>query len=265
VDYFNPAGTGPEFYRVFDLVGVPSPYVGTELQGKPDVFADTTGPQHTFYPPFNRIPNYREPGRLNVNTVTSTNVWQGLVNDYYPGQSTCGFNPFAETRRGHASGDMDSTYPTRFGDPVRSYAGQMLATVPTPYLANAEVNATLLRSVPAGGQPLFASGSTLDCNNTSRNPFFRYQGLQRLGNLVTTRSNVFAVWITVGSFEVQPWGAIDPAHPDGYTLGQEAGADRGDIKRHRAFYIFDRSIPMGFQRGMDLNVEKGVLLKRYIE
>ena len=272
VDYFNAAGTGAEFYRVLDLVGVPSPFVGTEVQGKPDVFAagfDPVNPPHTFFPPFNRIPNYREPGRLNVNTANSTNVWQGLVNDYFAGQSTCGFVPFADTRRGHNDplGDMATGYPTRFGDPVRSHAGQMLTTPPLPLwdLAGPEVNATLLRSVLGGGAPLFASGSALDCNNPGRNPFFRYQGLQRLGNLVTTRSNVFAVWITVGYFEVQPWGTIDPAHPDGYMLGQEAGADRGDIKRHRAFYIFDRSIPMGFQRGMDLNVEKGVLLKRYIE
>ena len=34
------------------------------------------------------------------------------------------------------------------------------------------------------------------------NSYFRYQGLQRRANLVTTRSNVFAIWITVGYFEI---------------------------------------------------------------
>ena len=99
-----------------------------------------------------------------------------------------------------------------------------------------------------------------------RNAYFRYQPLTRLSNLLTTRSNVYAVWITIGNFEVTPWtGGIDPAHPDGYQLGQEVGGDSGEIKRHRAFYIFDRSIPVGYEPGRDHNIDRGVLLKRFIE
>ena len=56
-----------------------------------------------------------------------------------------------------------------------------------------------------------------------------------------------------------------PRHPDGFQLGQELGSDTGEIERHRAFYIFDRTIPVGFQRGQDLNVEKAILVKRFIE
>ena len=58
---------------------------------------------------------------------------------------------------------------------------------------------------------------------------------------------------------------MDAGHPDGYQLGQELGSDSGDIVRHRAFYIFDRSIPVGFVRGQDLNHDKATLLKRFIE
>ena len=58
---------------------------------------------------------------------------------------------------------------------------------------------------------------------------------------------------------------IDANHPDGYQLGPELGSDTGEIERHRAFYIFDRTIPVGFVRGQDLNVEKALLLRRYIE
>ena len=54
-------------------------------------------------------------------------------------------------------------------------------------------------------------------------------------------------------------------HPDGYQLGRELGMDTGEIERHRAFYIFDRTIPVGFQRGQDLNVEKAILVSRFIE
>jgi hypothetical protein len=97
------------------------------------------------------------------------------------------------------------------------------------------------------------------------------QNLQRLSDLLTTRSNVYAIWITVGYFEAHPAadanfpGAPTPVHPDGYQLGQEVGADTGEIKRHRAFYIYDRSIPVGFEPGRDHNYEDGLLLKRFIE
>jgi hypothetical protein len=37
------------------------------------------------------------------------------------------------------------------------------------------------------------------------------------------------------------------------------------VRRHRAFYIIDRSIPVAFQRGQDYNVEKCILLRRFIE
>lgn len=128
-----------------------------------------------------------------------------------------------------------------------------------------EIDATLLRADSTGNRPLFQYQNTADpIVNTERNPYFRYQGIQRLGNLVTNRSNVYAVWITVGYFEVTA-GLVDPVHPDGYRLGQELGMDTGEIERHRAFYIFDRSIPVGFQRGQDLNVEKAILVDRFIE
>ncbi|MGQ9576006.1 MAG: hypothetical protein ACUVUC_11885 [Thermoguttaceae bacterium] len=266
LNFFQSGPDAPNLARLLDLVGVPSPFVGTEIQASPAVFAGSPG--HTFLPPFNRIANYREPGRMNINTVFSRDVWTGLMN-YYPGLTAVGFfeKVFGASRKGHAGDDLDPTYPTRFANPVRSYAGQMLTAVPTQYQAEAEVNATLLRRDPRQpDRPLFGLQSVEDCTNTDRNPFFRYQGLQRLGNLVTTRSNVYAIWITVGYFEVQPWpGGIDAAHPDGYMLGQEVGSDTGEIRRHRAFYIFDRSIPVGFVHGQDLNVEKGVLVKRYIE
>jgi hypothetical protein len=128
----------------------------------------------------------------------------------------------------------------------------------------AEVNATLLRRDPdVANRPLFEFRSTQPHEEYNRNPFFRYRNFERLGNLVTTRSNVYAIWITVGYFEVRR--STNTLFPDGYELGQELGVDTGDMQRHRAFYIFDRSIPVGFIRGMDLNYEKALLIRRYIE
>jgi hypothetical protein len=125
-----------------------------------------------------------------------------------------------------------------------------------------------------------------------------YQPITRLSNLVTTRSNVYAIWVTVGYFEVErapDWndpddptrlavrarfGATDNntddqtirgralydrVYPDGYTLGEELGTDTGDTDRHRAFYIIDRTEPVGFKPGEELNVQKAIRVRRRIE
>jgi hypothetical protein len=122
--------------------------------------------------------------------------------------------------------------------------------------------------------PMFpdANQSTAEYDNVVKNPFLKYQSLQRFSNLVTNRSNVYAVWITIGYFEVEPVPGFNPGnplnqqlYPDGYTLGQEIGSSEGDVVRHRAFYIIDRSIPVAYIPGEDLNTDKTILLRRYIE
>ncbi|MBN1591201.1 MAG: hypothetical protein JW888_16935 [Pirellulales bacterium] len=299
VNYFydddtqNPPTDVPNWklHRLLEFLRVPSPFVGTELQGNPATFV---GGNHSFHPPFNRIPNYREPGKINLNTITSPTVWRGLMNQYagLPGVPT--WPQFVDSRRGYSAttGDqfaLDASgnhLPTRFADPFRSFAGKYL--VPDANLQAAvgqEVNATLLRptSNPGGGgftnDPLFDYGSTAALNDTTRNPAFRGQLLNRLQSMTTNRSNVYAIWITVGYFEAEPWvnngtgvndqGLTQPQflqlHPDGYRLGRELGTDTGQIERNRAFYLIDRSIPVGFQRGEDLNVEDAILLRRFIE
>ena len=76
-----------------------------------------------------------------------------------------------------------------------------------------------------------------------------------LGNLVTTRSSVFAIWITIGYFEVDETGGIWKTGP--WWEGMEIGAETGEVKRNRGFYIYDRSIPVAFEPGQNHNVERG--------
>ena len=298
-----------QLHRVLDLVCVPSPFVGTEDQGNPAAFGNLTAPNH-FHVPFHWISRFREPGKVNVNTVFDRVVWRGLMNYFPSGSPGTGTNwrwdAFVDSRRGYNAPvdpvpsppvppapnvyrffDVDSTCPTFFNHPVRSAAAGRLVPplypyptppapgvdpLPTRLAPKREVGATLLRPVPPDGdEPLFGYANTAPHRNTDRNPFFHYQALSRLSNLVTTRSNVYAIWITVGYFEVTPWldgngnPKVDPQHPDGYQLGQELGIDTGEVERHRAFYMIDRSIPVGFQRGKDLNIEKTILLRRFIE
>jgi len=262
------AQSSPELHRMLEFLHVPSRFVGTEIQGNPAAFV-TAPTVHGFWPPFNWISRYREPGRINLNTIYSQSVFDGLMNGFPNGTvpSNSFWVPFRTSRQSNAAApwEIDPDVPTRFAGVFRSSGGGSMVP-PVPGLQpTREINATLLREDPdRPGEPLFGNTSTNNYNNTDRNPYFRYQGIQRLGNLTTTRSNVYAIWITVGYFEVSA-GDVDPQHPDGYRLGQELGIDTGEVERHRGFYMIDRSIPVGFQRGQDLNVEKTILLRRFIE
>jgi hypothetical protein len=277
--FFEPTS---QLYRVLEYVNVPSRFVSSETQIDP-TNAAAAGTAHMFHPPFNRIPSYREPGRINLNTIFSETVYNGLMYSCFGAAPRPSWADFQLSRRGTDYVANPNTYPTMFTRPFRSFAGARLAPLANLQMippTTPEVNATLLRAHPTtASQALFDFTSTNTCNDPNRNPFFYYQSLQRLGNLVTTRSNVYAVWITVGYFEVSPrptdrldasgtlWttAMYNAVYPDGYQLGRELGSDTGEVERHRAFYIFDRTVPVGFQRGSDLNVEKAILVNRYIE
>lgn len=170
---------------------------------------------------------------------------------------------------------------------------------PTIPFANTEIGR---RVTPV---PLF-SGATIEPSlDTERNATKRFQPIQRMSSLATTRSNVYAVWITVGFFEVKPasedlrvWPRYmtdangdgigdtfipnpqqDPpgqeglannnyffqVYPEGWTLGKELGFDTGTNARHRGFYMIDRSRPVAFRPGEDANVSDAVLVRRRLE
>jgi hypothetical protein len=271
------AGQAPNFYRALEYLQVPSRFIGTETILSPTTFlANGSGgaPTQYFLPPYNVVSNYRDPARVNLNTLTSTEV----LNSVFSGMIGAGtiniqLANWNDSRRGDgaATGLLISPNPANpsyFGNPIRSAAGADL--VPLASMMQRGVDVTLLRSKPGNAMmPLLANetgGAPNDATNSVRNPYFAYQNLERVSNLVTTRSNVFGVWLTIGYFEAFPNAAgIDAGHPDGYQLGAELGSSTGDIERHRAFYIFDRSIPVGFERGQNNNVNRAILLKRYIE
>jgi hypothetical protein len=263
----------PELMRLLEFTHVPSTFVGTHTWLNPAAFVSGHGTEK-HHPPFNKVSTYRQPGRINVNTIFSKEVFRSLMNNPDTSMVDSLWTRFLETRRGLplVSSDADKAkLPTEYANPFRSSfeAGR----VPISQMQRSGANATLLRSRLGGNEdsPLLAGTSSSDVNDAGRNPFFRYQPLMRLGNLTTTRSNVYAIWITLGFFEVS---SVDPdgkAHPvdvnykDGYRLVQELGSDTGDVERHRAFFIIDRSIPFGFQRGQNHNVHDAILLSRQIE
>jgi large repetitive protein len=98
------------------------------------------------------------------------------------------------------------------------------------------------------GQPSNPASTLLDARE---HPSWRIEMLQRVMNLTTVRTHQYAVWITVGFFEVKRRGDIgmiasgDPRLAFD-ILGPEVGL-RGDRNfRYRGFFLVDRLRLDGF-------------------
>ncbi len=242
----------PSLHRILDYVEVPSRFAGIEKYLNPAVFgvggsgtalAQSLG----MSAPNNSLSNYRYPGKINLNTLQSPNVYAALMGNYVAAVS---FGVFNANRI-----DTTGTLPTSFPWVYRSADAANL--VPSPALMMRSSGPTLFRrTVPndtnPGGTALFDSNiATGPHNDPTRSAYFKYDMRQRMGNLVTNRSSVFAVWVTVGFFE------IDPA--TGNPTQNEIGADDGSAQRYRGYFMVDRSIPVAFEPGKDHNVDRCVL------
>lgn len=101
-------------------------------------------------------------------------------------------------------------------------------------------------------RPLFSTDPAAD---PQRHAFTDLFPMSRLVNVVSNRSNVFAVYVTVGLFEFNPTTGI----------GIEYGSDKGEVERFRAFYVVDRSVPVGYRPGENYNIENTILVRRYLD
>jgi hypothetical protein len=267
---------GPQLNRLFDYVEVPSPFMDTERWFPATTFtasaAPAPSPAQGYRPPFSSLSRHREPGRVNINTIFDDQVFYAAVAGIPQAAAQATWQSVVLNRQGYGASAFatDNAFPSYFSQPFRTAdAADMM---PLPNSRVKSIDATLLRedrtSTTTPKDPLFKNSDTSEHVNVDRNPYFRYQGFQKIGNTFTTHSNVFAVWMTIGYFEVEDNGSpvvVDAGHPDGYRLGMELGADTGEIQRHRSFFIIDRSIPVAYQPGQRHNTDRAVLLRRFIE
>ena len=171
-------------------------------------------------------------GKVNVNTMHGEEVFQAVA-DAAPA------NNFTST-------DVTNGYTNLIGQrPILSFGQANYNDVVTSVKNG--LNKSLMGYQVANNKPYenFLDNLTPDPNNPP-NPLFPSTGtnvatyarkelLTKIGNSVTTKSNVFAVWITTGYFEV----TNDTIQPP--TLGLEIGKADGINIRHRLFAIVDRT------------------------
>lgn len=297
--------------RLFEFTSVPSPFVGTETFLSPiartagGFGADAMGVGGTtpglmadgprYGAPYGFLSNRRIPGKVNVNTINYEPTWNSVMGSpiYFDANSNSQFgnvgtsNSFVGATHGQARPIRHSPWlqgAERFdaGNPARTRLPQSMIGLPAERFY--DTWSTLWTPVPAAGPlrvPMFDyRPNAVNANyDPDRNEYFRLQKRQRMANLTTQRSSVFAVRITVGYFELEEVAIPIPNDPNvalqdvdfsnglvewRTAIGREHGLDRGKVRRDRAFYVVDRSIPVGFFPGENLNVDQAVLIRKYL-
>ena len=66
---------------------------------------------------------------------------------------------------------------------------------------------------------------------------------------------MYVIWLTLGYFEVDPNNTNN--------LGREYKADSGENERFRAMFIVDRSRPVGYEPGENLNSRDIVIYESF--
>jgi hypothetical protein len=200
---------------ILDAVHVPSRFGGTSIRIGDDSLLLTTATTERVCSTL--LPKWREPGRVNVNTIADNPgnapsqldnaVWNALVGDGVANVNVA-TNPFATGRPADAANSVTK----------------------------------LLSMSSASDGSIFTDNPSAPRND---DPFFTYATANRMANCGTIRSHVFAVWITLE------------------ITDDSASAPTKTYKR--LFAIVDRSIPVGFSKGENLNVRDTIRLVRYLE
>jgi hypothetical protein len=281
----------PDFSRLIDLLGMPGPFMGSEQWYSPDRFSEAnvaTTMVNGYRAPFNYLPNFREAGRLNLNTLGDYNstvfpqspVWNALTANLPHDNSNLTGSPDFHTFNQARMGTGITNSPELVNNPFRPAnaadlmpdfslpitgvaSSQTWGGAPLSQLGTSEVG-LLRRDATDLNRPLFHLPTDV---SVPANPSTRLHAMNRLFNLTTNQANSLAVWITLGKFEVEYNGAFVGSSqiPDGYALGAELGFEDGTQQRHRSFFIIDRTKPVAYETGKNHNAAECILLRRVLE
>jgi hypothetical protein len=201
----------------------------------------------------NHFSKWREPGRVNVNTIISGTtvlsgttaslddvVWTTLMGNTYVANPFIPTPAITSTIPAVPAIPATPNFPTIPAIPAIPKQGPQPATP-----ANSISHLLSLNGLggPIAIQNFTTSGTTLFPRD--KNTFFPYAQAIRLANTATVRSNVFAIWITV-------------------RITDDSTNAPSPVTK-RLFAIIDRSIPVGYIPNQDLNVRDTIRLKRYLD
>jgi hypothetical protein len=223
VDWFSersPTGTSNRLYRIFEYLTTADRAWGVSPSG-------------------------RRPGMININTVYDQETFNALCdaqatssNHFNATQVTTMFNKMLALRHPGGAGP-----PVTFTGKERPFLGLGIGNTPaadptvgflddgTSTTVAGGIEDTFLRSDGSGTTP---APRLFDVSG-SGHPYLAKELMTKIYGNVTNRSNVFAVWMTVGFFQVTD----DTVRP--VKLGPEIGASTGTNIRHRIFAVVDRT------------------------
>ncbi len=245
-NYIQPKNNGAQYInflsgtpeKIFNFLRIQSPYSDTpmSLGTYYNATASTTGNGNkTEFSMADYRWNFREPGKLNINSIYNPTIWAAML----------GKNDAADL----AIPGMSSTLFTDYWQDIFDNEGKRSKT----FSSHGSGQNYLIDNKDI----FLLSNAATTCVSPQQSAFFQLPLMQRLSNLTTTRSNDYAVWITVGFFEYK--GSGNNAY-----IGREYGLDNGSRQRYRAFYMIDRTRPAGYEPGMRHNAENTILLRRYL-
>ena len=216
----NKQATSPFYWlptdKLLDATIVPSRFAGSQVSVTPASLA-AVGMDKI---PFNQLSRWREPGRVNLNTVL-------------PDRSCS--DPQMN----------DAVWWAALGPDAVVSLDEFAAAGPATSIRDL---LTLMQGAGVYVDTAAAAGVKGNSWKKNRpydlNPAAAYATAVRLANVATVRSHVFAVWVTLRVRDTSPGG--------------------GDTY-HRLFAIIDRSRPVGFSVGQDLNVRDTIRVLRFLE
>lgn len=222
---------------LFEAVHVPTRFSGIHVStgtGSASMAALNHGGIFPEVAPVFQFSSYREPGRVNINTITGSAVWNAVVGG--------GARQPPQQMTVNGATAIDPLSAGFSASPAKSLL-QILSLSGTATVSgtNAFVRAMDVKNVLLTGSSVFEAGPLPVASGTSlalgRSPLHLLSAATRLASTATTRSNLFAIWV---------------------TLRESIPNDPDSVRYRRAFYVVDRSIPVGFDPGEDLDGD-GVL------